>query len=125
MARKGLSFGEFFKQQRVMRGTTLRDFCLENGFDPGNISKLERGHLRAPQNQDKLEEYAKALGLKRNSEEWVQFFDLAAADSGTMPQDLMADKNVVERLPAFFRTLRNKKLTAEKLDALIERLKQS
>lgn len=125
MNKKRVSFGEYFKRLRVMQGATLRDFCIEKGFDAGNISKLERGLLPPPQNEGKLAEYAAALGIRRGSTEWYEFFDLAAADSGIVPQDLLSDSRVVSRLPAFFRTLRNKKLTAEKLDALIERLRKA
>ena len=38
----GATFGEFFKQKRIVLGMTLRQFCAENGLDPGNISKIER-----------------------------------------------------------------------------------
>jgi len=36
------TFGNYFKQKRMERGLTLREFCRVNGFDPGNISKIER-----------------------------------------------------------------------------------
>ncbi len=44
-------FGEYFKKKRLEIGKTLRQFCLENGLDPGNISKIERGILRPPQSR--------------------------------------------------------------------------
>ena len=52
-----MTFGEFFKQQRVNLKKTLRQFCAENKLDPGNISRLERGLMQPPQGSDKLEEY--------------------------------------------------------------------
>lgn len=119
------SFGEYFKSLRLKRGLTLRDFCLQNGFDPGNISKLERGIFAPPQSDEKLRDYAKALGLREGGAEWIEFFDLAAAEGGRLPEDIRKDSSVIERLPAFFRTLRDKKLPGEALDKLIEKLKHS
>lgn len=119
------SFGSFFKSLRLRLGYTLRDFCVNNSLDPGNISKLERGVLPPPQNEDKLAAYAKALDLKQGTDEWYEFFDLAYAAAGIVPSDLMNDKQVAQRLPAFFRSLRSEKISPEKLDALIERIRDS
>lgn len=119
------NFGNLFKELRLRLGLTLRDFCLQNKFDPGNISKLERGIFPPPQNDEKLEEYAKALKLREGSEEWIEFFDRAAADTGRLPTDIHDDASIMHRLPAFFRTIRDKKLSAEQLDLLIKRIKDS
>ena len=37
------TFGSYFKELRTKKGRTLRRFCELHGFDPGNISRLERG----------------------------------------------------------------------------------
>ena len=86
------SWGEFFKQQRLARGLTLpdrqaglRQFCRRYGFDPGNLSKLERGLLPPPRDKDRLTRYARALGLKENSDTWYEFFDRAAIARGQIP----------------------------------------
>ena len=123
--RKGRLFGEFFQDLRIRQGKTLRKFCADNGFDPGNISKLERGVLPPPQSKDKLAAYAGALGLKEGGDEWYEFFDLAAAEAGTMPADLVRDAGIASRLPVFFRTLRDKKLSGKQLDELIEKIKKA
>ena len=34
-------FGEFIKQIRARQHLGLREFCLENGYDPSNWSKIE------------------------------------------------------------------------------------
>ena len=47
-----------------------------------------------------------ALDLVEGSTEWQDFFDLAAASLGQFPKDLLDDKEVVEKLPLLFRTLR-------------------
>lgn len=120
-----VSFGGFFKQKRIGLGLTLRQFCQQHGFDAGNISKLERDVFAAPQSEEKLEAYAKALKLKRGSADWIEFFDLAAVSGRTL--DLMKIKNedLIQRLPVLFRALDNKELTEEKLDRIIELIKRA
>ena len=117
------TFGLFFKNRRIAQGKTLREFCEEHGLDPGNISKLERGLLPPPQSREKLEEYAGVLGLRCGSDDWFEFFDLAAAEAGRMPEDLK-DEALLKRLPVLFRTIRGTKLKDEKLDELIKRLRK-
>ena len=69
--------------------------------DPGNISRMERRAIPPPQDRDILSRYAKALNLRDGSDEWYLFFDLAAADRGIIPQDIMDDAELVKELPAF------------------------
>ena len=118
-------FGGKFKELRLRAGFSLRQFCLENGFDPGNISKIERGVFRAPESPEKVEEYALALRIERGSEDWVTFFDLAAAGRGQLPRDLVSDDAILGRLPVLFRTLRGQKVPSDKLDDLIRFLRES
>ncbi len=117
------NFGEFFKAKRIELSLTLRQFCLKFGLDPGNLSKIERGLLPPPKNQEKLEEYAGYLGLKKGSDDWIEFFDRAAAESGRLPTDILSDKEVVEKLPILFRTLRGQKVPDDKLDELVRKIK--
>jgi transcriptional regulator with XRE-family HTH domain len=112
-----VTFGEFFKAKRLAAGYTLRRFCAEFGFDPGNISKMERGILApSPSN---IEEYARCLKIKKGSDEWQEFVDLAAASQGRIPPDIMGDEELVAKLPLVFRTLRNERPTEAQLDELI------
>ncbi len=115
-------FGEFFKAKRIALKKTLRQFCLDNNLDPGNMSKLERGLLAPPQHE-KLEEYALLLNLKEGSDEWYKFFDLAAADAGRIPSDLLSDEDVLDKLPVLFRSLRANKIPETKLDELVRKIK--
>ena len=117
-------FATRLKRLRIQKGLGLREFCLGNGFDPGNYSRLERGHFPPPRNET-LQRYARALGLKEGSTEWIELFDLAAAERGEIPADILSDEEVVQKLPVLFRTLRAKPLTAEQLDKLIERVRRS
>lgn len=119
------SFGKLMKKLRMETGLTLREFCHANRFDPGNYSRLERGLFPPPQKEGLLEKYAMALGLKRASDEWLEFFDLAAACRGEIPKDILSDEEVVEKLPVLFRTLRGSPLPAGKLDDLIEKIRRS
>lgn len=118
------NFGEFFKSLRKESRITLRDFCEKAGADPGNISRLERGALVPPQDRDILTRYAKALGVEKSSDNWYLFFDLAAADRGMIPHDIMDNPKLAARLPAFFRTLRGQKPTEKELRKVIEKLKE-
>lgn len=123
-----LTFGEFFKKRRINLGLSLREFCEKNDLDPGNISKLERGKLPPPK-EAKLKEYAKYLKLKKENEKWHEFFELAAIASKKLPPEF-SKTEVVEKLPIFFRTVRGlfffegKKLSKEKLEKLIEIIKE-
>ena len=116
-------FGLFFKAKRIELALTLRKFCLMYELDPGNISKMERGKLPPPLSEEKLKEYAKMLKIKKGSDDWQTFFDLAAAEAGRVPADLLSDKEVVKRLPILFRTLRGQQVTDEELDELIKLIK--
>jgi transcriptional regulator with XRE-family HTH domain len=119
------TFGEYFKAKRIEKGFTLREFCKKYGLDPGNISKLERGLLSPPASREKLEEYATFLGLKKGSDEWLEFFDRAAASRGELPKDFLDDDEVLKALPVIFKTIRGKKVSREMLNELIEKIRRT
>lgn len=118
-------FGPFLKQLRMARKISLRQFSLSAEADPGNISRIERGVLPPPQDRSILDRYAGALGLKDGEDEWFTFYDLAAADRGIIPRDLMQNEEIVSFLPAFFRTLRGVKPTGEEMLQIIEKIRNS
>lgn len=118
-----MSFGEFFKQKRLSTGLTLRKFCETYNYDPGNISKIERGILPPPHAEDKLKQYASALKIKVGSGDWRVFLDSALATNKSFTVTKISDEAVLGKLPTFFRTLDNKDLTPEKLDKIIDLLK--
>jgi transcriptional regulator with XRE-family HTH domain len=119
------NFAGFFQALRKESRITLRAFCEAAGADPGNVSRLERRAIPPPQNREILSRYAKALNLKEGSDEWYLFFDLAAADHGIIPQDIMDDAELVKELPAFFRTLRGQKPTETEMRKVIEKIRKS
>jgi len=116
------TFGEFFRLKRMALGFSLRAFCKRYSYDPGNISRLERNILPPCLDEEKLAGYATALKIKRDSEQWVLFCDLAHTAKGLLPSDIKNNQEVSNLLPAFFRTMRNKKLDKNKLKKLIESL---
>ena len=118
-------FGDLLRRLRTERKVTLRAFCLENGFDPGNFSRLERGLYPAPKSQHLLEKYAKAFGLEPGTDGWLEFFDAAAVSKGQLPPDLLTDAELVEKLPVLFRTLRGKPVPSEELDELVDVIRRS
>jgi hypothetical protein len=86
---------------------------------------MERRTMPPPQDREILSRYATALDVKEGSDEWYLFFDLAAADRGIIPQDIMDDDELVKELPAFFRTLRGQKPTEDEMRRVIEKIKKS
>lgn len=119
------AFGDMFKKRRLALGLTLREFCRMTGLDPGNVSKLERGKLSPPTDPDRLTEYADWLKIPVDGEERREFFDLAAACAGRIPEDILSDEELVKKLPLVFRTCRGGKLTDKQLDALAEKIRKS
>ena len=118
-----LTFGEFIKQLRLQNRITLREFCRLSGIDPSNWSKIERGMLPPPKSKLMLEEIAKILKVKKNSDDWYTLMDLAAITH--IPKELLNNQSIVEKLPVFFRTLRGQKPTEEELENLIKLIKES
>ena len=118
------TFGEVFKEKRMNTGLTLRQFCEKHNLDAGNMSKMERGISQPPKSDELLKKYAKLLKLEEGSDDWYLFFDLAAAETGRLPKELV-EKDIVARMPVLFRTIRRKKLSKDKLDKLIKLIKES
>jgi len=75
--------------------------------------------LPAPSSDEKLRGYARALKVKKGTEEWNTFFDLAAVSRRQIPEDIMEDEELVRRLPLVFRTLRGQNA---QLDALMKKI---
>ena len=119
------NFAAFFQALRKENRITLRTFCDAAQADPGNISRLERRTIPPPQDREILTRYAKALNITEGSDSWYLFFDLAAADRGIIPQDIMEDAELVKELPAFFRTLRGQKPTETEMRKVVDKIRKS
>ena len=117
-------FGKTLRELRIKKELSLRQICKLVDYDPSNWSKIERGKNSPPSDKKVLLRWAKALGVK-SSKETQKFIDQAIVAQGIIPQDILSQKDIVELLPAFFRTLRNKKPTKEEIDRLIEIIKNN
>jgi transcriptional regulator with XRE-family HTH domain len=113
-------FGDYIKNTRILKGLSLREFCKRIDMDASNWSKIERGVLSPPQDDEKLKLIAKVLEIKKTSEEWKEMKDKASIGAGLIPGDILSDKKVSKSLPLFFRTLRSEKPTPDELDKLIQ-----
>ena len=117
-------FGEFIKEKRISKNISLREFCKQMSFDASNWSKIERGLMSPPQDDEKLQKIALLLDIQIDSAIWKEMKDLANIDAGIIPKDILSDEKVLKSLPLFFRTLRSDKPTSEELDMLIEMIKK-
>ena len=113
-------FGELTKGERKRRGIGLREFCKLIDTDASNWSKVERGLLSPPQSDEKLSLIAKVLDIEVDSDMYIEMVDKARIDAGIIPKDILSDREVLNALPMFFRTIRSEKPTPEELDRLID-----
>jgi len=116
-------FGQTLKNLRLKKELTLRACCRAVDYDPSNWSKIERGFMSPPNDEKTLMKWAKVLGVEKN--EIQKFIDKANLAQGIIPKDILAKKNAVELLPAFFRTVRNKKLSKKEIEKLITLIKEA
>ena len=120
-----MSFGEKVKNLRIAQKLTLRQFCQEHGYDPSNWSKIERGVNSPPKDEATLARWAKELGLKTGTEAWKDFMCEAEVSRGNIPREVMNDSRLLEKLPAFFRTVRGAELGEKELDSLISKIREA
>jgi transcriptional regulator with XRE-family HTH domain len=122
MSKNLQEFGKILKKLRIKANLSLRDVCKSVNYDPSNWSKIERGKMSPPSKEPILIEWAKVLNLK-TKKDIQDFIDKATIAQGIIPKDILQDENMVEYLPAFLRTLRNKKPTKKEIDKLMELIK--
>lgn len=118
-------FGKLLYELRIEKELTLREMCRKVNYDPSNFSKIERGKMAPPCEKKTLEFWAKTLGLKKKSKEFEEFIYQANVAQNIIPIDVMEEKELVAALPAFFRTLKNKKPTKKDIDKIIELIKNA
>jgi len=117
------TFGTFIKELRLQREITLREFCRNSGQDPSNWSKTERGIIPPPKSKIVLEQIADVLGLLPGEDDYNTLFDLSAISF--IPKNIIEDeKEILEMLPVFFRTVRGDPPTKEELQKLLDLIKQ-
>lgn len=64
--------------------------------------------------------WARHLGLKPGSDDWLKFFEYAAVDAGRIPDNILQDEEMAAHLPAFFRTLSGQKPSREDMEKLLK-----
>ncbi len=123
MARNLKKFGAMLNELRTENNLSIRDICKLVGYDPSNWSKIERGLISPPSEEKTLKIWAKEL--KVNKEDVQAFMDNAHIAQGIIPDDILNKAEMLELMPAFFRTVRNKKPTKEEIDRLVNLIKNS
>ena len=118
-------FGKLLYDFRIKKEYTLREMCRKVNYDPSNWSKIERGKIAPPSDKKTLELMARTLGLKRGSKEFDNFIYSADIAQGIIPFGIMEEKELVAALPAFFRTLKNRKPNKEEIDNMINLIKNA
>jgi len=125
MKKNAKQFSQHLKNLRIQKELSLRSICKKIKYDPSNWSKIERGIISPPSDEKTLAKWANALGLLPRSKEFYLFMDEARIAQGIIPEDILLQKNAVKYLPAFFRTLRNKKPTKKEIDNLIKLIRNA
>ncbi len=118
-------FGSTLKELRIEKRLGLREICQIISYDPSNWSKIERGKISPPSDEKVLRRWAKTLGLSGSEKKIQEFIDRAKVAQGIIPQDILSKFDIVEYLPAFFRTMRNKKPTKREIDELMKLIKNA
>ena len=120
-----MNFGEMMKELRTAQGKTLRRFCDEHGQDPSNWSKIERGVNPPPRDSATLARWARQLGLKPDTDAWRDFMMQADLSRGEIPKNVLADEQLMAKLPVFFRTVQGAEMGDVELDDLIRKIKEA
>lgn len=119
-------FGEFLRSERLEKGLGLRKFSGHVGLEPAYISRMERGKVLPPKDQETLKIFAEILGFEENSDKYIALFDLAARGRGThVPADVEAALESPELIPVLLRTISDKKVSKEDLAELVEYIKEN
>ena len=85
-------FGNLFRNLRMEKGYTLREYCRKFQKDPSYISKIERGKLAPPINKDDLAVLARSLDIEENSKQWKEFIFTAQICAKRIPEGEMTDE---------------------------------
>lgn len=120
-----MTFGDLVKNLRITQQKTLRQFCQEHGLDPSNWSKIERNVNLPPRDDGTLTRWARLLGLTNGTDGWRDFMYQAEVSRGSIPREVMADENLLAKLPVFLRTVRGAELTEEQLNDFIAKVRDA
>lgn len=116
-------FGDILKSLRIKNELSIREACKLTGYDPSNWSKIERGLISPPADEKILNNWGRLFKVKKGA--LRQFIDEAQVAQGIIPDDILNRQEMVQLMPAFFRTVRNKKPSKEEIDNLIKLIKNA
>ncbi len=116
MVKTNDNFGVLLKKLRLNAGYGLRRFADLIEMPASNLCDIEHGRRNMPKNY--LESTAEALGLEKDSSNWIKLFDLAPK-SDELPVDV---QKIAHRrlIPALLRTVDNAQLSDRDLKKLIK-----
>lgn len=123
MPRNLKKFGALLGKLRAENNLSIREVCKLVSYDPSNWSKIERGLISPPSEEKTLKSWAKTLKVEKGGIH--DFIDNAQIAQGIIPDDIMDRAEMLELMPAFFRTVRNKKPSKEEIDRLITLIKSA
>ncbi|MFH1412905.1 MAG: helix-turn-helix transcriptional regulator [bacterium] len=116
-------FGEILKSLRIKNELSIREACKLTEYDPSNWSKIERGLISPPADRKVLAKWGKVLKVEKDK--LNQFIDKAQIAQGIIPDDMVDKKEMLELMPAFFRTVRNRKPTKDEIDSLVKLIRSA
>lgn len=119
-----IEFGEVLRNQRLRAGYSLRAFAKKIEMKPSNLSFIENGKANPPRTGKTLFKIAAALHLKKDSAEWVEYFNLSSKKT-EIPVDIATNDNIRQCLPIMLRTIASARLTKRELEELIVTIKKS
>ena len=117
------TFGSMLRELRAKQRIPLRRFCVTGGFDPVEVSRIERGEIAPPKEEKVLARYLRTLKIPRTSRTRTRFFTLAKTAKGRIATKSKAE--ILQQLPAVFRTTKGRKVDSHTLDRLVEKIKTS
>lgn len=83
-----LTFGKYVYDRRIELGLTLREFCRQSGFDPGNWSRIEQGINNPTLTGEWIKKVCTHLKIEKGSDEHQTLLDLAYLANGKIPDDI-------------------------------------
>lgn len=117
-----MNWGEFIRLKRLAAGLGLRQFASQIGIQPSNYNHMEKGRMSPPQDKEKLDQIAEALGIPQGTSDYCNLMDLAVVGKDKLPADVAAFAKSNALVPVLLRTISDKKLSNEEFRSLMDRV---
>lgn len=119
-------FGAYLKELRLDHEFGLRAFSVALRMDPGYLSRIERGKLRPPREDNFFEDVAVVLGLDPKDEKINKLRDIALGERfETISRGMGQYAQDVQLIPLLLRTVADKRLSKEDMADLIKEIKEN